>query len=503
MSPQAIIIILSRYLKQKWGRVLLASAGIMIGVWAITLTTSLSLTVQSTLVQAVNSQTIAREIAIQKLENEKTDLFELTGPPVYKGISRESLANIKSKYTNIVEVVPSSTAVFLAHNPEFSKIECVNTQEKITPISSSIGNRSESSSPADTVDMTNSTESDKLKEELKSKCLELNLISYNFQNFYEANRKNWTGKNTQPDKNEVVLCFRCGNTELNKKYKVSSPEEMIGKTFSGEFSQSPDYLLENQLLDVINPPQNEKNIKTSKSKEFKIVAVIDDREREPSSINLSYFNFEHFEESIIQANPKLSAKDILYAQADIYIDDYNNLDKVINQLKSEKFLTISIAQFLIQSIQVVFQILIYVLSGFGLIALIASVFGIINVMTISALERRKEIGILKSLGAKDRDIFILFIVESGFLGFFGWILGTLSAYFSVLSILTIYKAVVDNNAEWRSNLETLNIDQISINMPFWLLLTTLGVAMFFTLISGLLPSLSAARQNPVDVLRNE
>ncbi len=63
------------------------------------------------------------------------------------------------------------------------------------------------------------------------------------------------------------------------------------------------------------------------------------------------------------------------------------------------------------------------LAFFGVIALIVSAIGMFNTMTVALLERTEEIGIMKSIGASDVDIMMMFISESTIMGFFGGLTG--------------------------------------------------------------------------------
>ncbi len=113
--------------------------------------------------------------------------------------------------------------------------------------------------------------------------------------------------------------------------------------------------------------------------------------------------------------------------------------------------------------------------------------GIINTMTTSVLERRKEIGIMKAIGAKNSQIFMQFFVESGILGlvggaigvFFGIILG----YFGILGINNF----IGSEAH----------PQISIPLIFFALLGSFIIGA----IAGIIPAMNAAKQNPVEALR--
>jgi ABC-type antimicrobial peptide transport system permease subunit len=68
---------------------------------------------------------------------------------------------------------------------------------------------------------------------------------------------------------------------------------------------------------------------------------------------------------------------------------------------------------------------------------------------------------------------------------------------------TVFTALVNGNAEWKTNLDALGITSFGPSFPAWLVLGSLGLALFFTVLSGVFPSFKASRQNPVEVLRSE
>lgn len=130
------------------------------------------------------------------------------------------------------------------------------------------------------------------------------------------------------------------------------------------------------------------------------------------------------------------------------------------------------------------QIFIVIIAS---ISIVIGGIGIVNTMTTSVLERRKEIGIMKSIGAKNSQVFIQFFVESGLLGFIGGLigvlLGTTIGFFGMIGINNFIGG--DLNPD---------IDFILI-----------GLTLFFSFlvgsISGISPAMQAAKQNPVEALR--
>ncbi len=134
------------------------------------------------------------------------------------------------------------------------------------------------------------------------------------------------------------------------------------------------------------------------------------------------------------------------------------------------------------------------LAMIGLIALSTASLGIINTLVMSIIERTREIGVLKSLGADERDIRILFLVESGAIGVigasFGILLGWIIARLASLVARTI--------------MEREGIDPVELfAMPLWLIGAALSVGLIVSLIAGVYPAARAARVDPVEALRNE
>ncbi|NJL96768.1 ABC transporter permease [Candidatus Gracilibacteria bacterium] len=195
--------------------------------------------------------------------------------------------------------------------------------------------------------------------------------------------------------------------------------------------------------------------------------------------------------------------DFGYIELNVFIDDFTNLQSVIDYFKDKNYLVISTGEILANSIKTSFTVISIVLGIFAAIALFASVFGIVNVMIISVLERQKEIGILKALGARSNDIFNIFLFESIFLGVLGWLFGWLLTLIVTKILSTAFDRLLLTNNSIQANLESFNITSFDLPIPLFILIITFFLAVIFTLLSGLYPAIQAARQNPVDTLRSE
>jgi len=147
-----------------------------------------------------------------------------------------------------------------------------------------------------------------------------------------------------------------------------------------------------------------------------------------------------------------------------------------------------------KSLRTFFTVFDSLLGIFGCLALAVATLGIVNTLVMAILERRREIGILKALGAADSDVQQLFFIEAGVMGFFGGIFGVLFGWLlgrTVTFGTNVYLA--------RQNLNPIELSSV----PLWLVFSALIFAILVSLAAGLYPASRAAKLNPVDALRYE
>jgi|SRR3989344_2381054 len=180
--------------------------------------------------------------------------------------------------------------------------------------------------------------------------------------------------------------------------------------------------------------------------------------------------------------------------------DKNNIDKVIsdtennirksrNQEKGKEDFFISSFDDLLKTYTIVLDIIVAFVILIALISVFVSAINTSNTMITSVLERTKEIGVLKSIGAKNSDVLNIFLFESSFLGFIAGILGVIVGWL----ISFIAKAILTDFG-------------LIFLTPKYSWEIFVGGIIFATLtgaISGVLPAIHASKINPVDALRYE
>lgn len=133
-----------------------------------------------------------------------------------------------------------------------------------------------------------------------------------------------------------------------------------------------------------------------------------------------------------------------------------------------------------------------IVLGFGIIALIASIFGIINTQYISVLERTREIGLMKALGMRGKAVSRLFQFEAAWIGFLGGVIGAIIAVVAGIAL----------NPWITKTLELGDTTTLLIFQPIPIILMII-VLMLIAMIAGWFPARKAAKLDPIEALRTE
>ncbi|HBB36916.1 MAG: cell division protein FtsX [Candidatus Moranbacteria bacterium GW2011_GWC1_45_18] len=184
---------------------------------------------------------------------------------------------------------------------------------------------------------------------------------------------------------------------------------------------------------------------------------------------------------------------IEYSRLKVKCRSSDVLDGVKEKLIGNNFLVSSLSD-TVKEVNKMFRVVKIILALFGLVALLVSAIGMFNTMTVSLLERTKEIGIMKSIGASDKDILFIFLIESTIMGFLGGLSGIVLGIFFGKSANLILNTVARKMGGQALSL---------FYFPAWFLLFIIGFSILIGFLTGLVPARRASVIDPLDALRSK
>ncbi len=184
-------------------------------------------------------------------------------------------------------------------------------------------------------------------------------------------------------------------------------------------------------------------------------------------------------------------------QIELKVNDTNQMDATADRIRQllrrehnlknghdDDFKVQTASQFT-DSFKSILDMLTMVLGGIVGVSLLVGGIGIMNIMLVSVTERTREIGILKSLGARRSDILVQFLLEAVALSMLGGIIGLILGY--AIGSLIVYAVPAFRGA----------------HVPMWAALVSIGFSTSIGIIFGITPAAKAAALNPIDALRYE
>ncbi len=185
-------------------------------------------------------------------------------------------------------------------------------------------------------------------------------------------------------------------------------------------------------------------------------------------------------------------KELFYSSLTVNIDEMDNVTPVQQIISDMGYQAYSNAEWIESDMQIM-NIIQAVLGGIGGISLFVAAIGITNTMMMSIYERTKEIGIMKVIGCRIRDIQLLFLIEAGYIGFIGGGIGITLSYgisYVMNNVLGLGSMMYEDG---------VNISVI----PPWLALVAITFAALIAMIAGFLPSIRAMKLSPLAAIRAE
>jgi putative ABC transport system permease protein len=187
-----------------------------------------------------------------------------------------------------------------------------------------------------------------------------------------------------------------------------------------------------------------------------------------------------------------------YNQVIVIVSDPKESLDIADQITEMGFQAFSYQMF-VEGINSFYQILQVVFGGVGAIALLVAAIGIANTMTMSILERTREIGLMKAVGATNRDVLAIFLGEAAGIGFLGGLGGITAGWLAGQAINVVAIVYLAGQASQQGGVPP----SVAVYTPAWLPIFALVFSTVIGMISGLYPALRAANMIPVLALKYE
>lgn len=182
-----------------------------------------------------------------------------------------------------------------------------------------------------------------------------------------------------------------------------------------------------------------------------------------------------------------------YNQLVVKVDNSKNAKEVADQIK-KLGVGAADAETMIKTQLSIFNVVGLVLGGIGGIALIVAAIGVVNTMIMSILERTREIGVMRAVGAKKSTVRRLFTFEASLLGFWGGFFGVAVGYgLTRIANVFINKQLASNSIKAHD----------IINLPLWLIASVIVITTLIGMLAGLYPAHRAAKLDPIEALHYE
>ena len=308
----------------------------------------------------------------------------------------------------------------------------------------------------------------------------------------------------------VPRLIRVVNVDYNKqrqfKYIADLPEEYDKMKFvydslnigveEGRLLNSNDkgkVILGNDFLkDSFGKPIRAGTTITINGKEFEVIGILE--KAGTFTVNSAIIMLNDDMKDLLKINNEV---DLIVAQ----VEDKNKISDVADEIefkiRKDRHEKIGEEDFSVQtpiqslgSINSILTIVNMIVIGIAAVSLLVGGIGIMNTMYTGVLERTREIGIMKAIGAQNKDILSIFLIESGLLGLVGGVMGVIFGF--GVSKLIEYIAV-----------QQLGTKLLQAAAPLYLIIGCLAFAFLTGAISGLWPAWNASKVSAVDAIRYE
>ncbi len=290
--------------------------------------------------------------------------------------------------------------------------------------------------------------------------------------------------------------FRLGGISVEKGELINNDNEkgvVITSALADIFGKKYEELIGEEISFVFHiPKQGETNSQEEKSSSQENKAE-DDYEKISPDTKYKIIGVIKKDSSLayINSNSLKNLKIDRYAQFKVKSVSNDKMEIVRDKLLNKGLQVSSLSETVDQANKV-FRVVQIVLMIFGVIALVVSAIGMFNTMTIALLERTEEIGIMKSIGASNLAISLMFVMEASIMGILGGIAGVFIGFLGG----EIFNLGV-NAIACRFGGESVDLFYI----PYWFIATIIIFAGVVGFLTGVVPARRASQLDPLDALR--
>lgn len=264
----------------------------------------------------------------------------------------------------------------------------------------------------------------------------------------------------------------------------------------GQEPPAPPQLYGQQIQLVVSKWDDQGN-ETRKTLSLRVAGILTETRGEPDfTIYMPLDQIKPINEWAI--NRRINYNKDGYSQVIVKVSEVDQVLDISQQITDMGFQAFTPQSF-VQGINNFYKILQVIFGGVGAIALLVAAIGIANTMAMSILERTREIGLMKAVGATNRDVLAIFLGEAAGIGFIGGLGGVIIGWLAGQGLNVIAIVYLANQAGQQGGPPP----SVAVYTPYWLPLFALIFATFIGMMSGLYPALRAATMIPVLALKYE
>ena len=178
----------------------------------------------------------------------------------------------------------------------------------------------------------------------------------------------------------------------------------------------------------------------------------------------------------------------------VKVDDISRIEEYTQRIQDTANVAVVSDKQLLKSVLSIVSTVGVTLQLIAAVAILAAAFGIVNTMMTAVYERKREIGILQAIGAKEMTIFEVFLLESGLYGLVGGIVG--------LAVGIAFSVVASPYMSQNEFTAFMKGSDLSVAIDLRLVLTSLSFSLLVSLVSGLYPAWRASKLTPVEAISN-